>query len=832
MQNHSTTSSSEEQIVGSKVSGTYRENSLFHFIVDHYVSMDHCITQIHTEANPVVYCAPKNFTLSDGVVFPNHQLIPQNNDLPHHLTCHKTIVSDHHISAKIYNPAHSTLIYVTPHYHDKQEEFIVVHENYNSSGHTISTEAKAYPYHPKCHREGEGRKISLDHQQKEVIHKHAIDLNQLLKQILMDKAQKYADLFSESVQIADTLTKFRISEEPLTAVRAKAIELRNIAIKLSLYDGVKIDGRIRAMDQLLEELSVRREITPSTDNQPVTAAESPVVASMVPATVPITKPSGSAKTSKKSPDPAIQLIKNKIQALINKMKDMHTALPISSAYVADWEKLESLFTDLQLSSTQDFSPYIETQRQRLLVSTSLLDYFRDCIKSGDSDAVRCIFPEIEYHYDLTLVFNEFIRDITTQIDSDLARHQWPEIGQYWYENSELFRCQLKMATMILLGPSDACAVGYALEAFLHDNLAAFQLMIKPMNEETSQLKIHDKMYGLLEAIIDAFKHNPNPKFVQEVVIQFGNIKIPTIGMMQKEAPLNAMLNTNYAKKFTKDLKEQFLLQNLNPSNSNNGNGLELATRLWRKTYPELIEVLASHATIEQLLLAFSAIVSKDTFITRMIPCPSAGFVCFPNKEDCESFTLRVQQGSALMQQVPNATQECAFLFFPRPSNSTTMSQATDSASKTSEDLEYTSIQHLLKRIHVFSETNVDVTEKDKEIRKIMYHLSSDKGNPHAWLAGQLCYILLETHDAQDHQTMLRFFVLFAMEHIKRATGSANAIYQRAFVFLTTLSETEHQTIAQTKMYQHVLSKLPKDLQTQLLRLQPELGPTSAITAPG
>lgn len=773
---------SGEPIVSSNIPMHQRENGEFHFLMHHSLK-NMGIIQTQEDSDQVIYCGPKSLDDSQEIVFPNHGLAQQNRHLPHHLTIPK-------ISKDF--PTHITLIYIPEGYHEDQRDFIVVHVNCTHHAMSQSVTAQAYSYHAGFHRVGLGQKIAMSSTEQASARQDAKPLYNMYQEILHVKAEVYAQFYQQSFQIDHDLAKLRAQQSDRVLIRAKALELQEISNKLSLYHGAVRDSRANLMSHLLRELE-----TAEIHFEPLSVKDTGVEGvfsekNKVNSIVNITKSKVEAQTA------YMQDMKLKIQQQIDTMRSV-SASPLTPTFVEEWLQLELMFDQLIFATPSNKQKgsknFIIQQRTYLALQTSLLDHFSDCIRAGDVLAVKTMFPIIECRYDLSVQFSDLIKHMFYNTNRSLTMNELPQIGHFFYEHSEAFRCLLQITILCMIQYTNGISEGVAYRCFASNNLQLFQLALKVIQEDHAQLSSQDNQYyGILEAIVRNYKTNPNVQFIQALLPVLGNIRVQPIHSVRVQVSQQELRNPAKLKKIHhKELAQLDVKVSLT---SQELNAFELASALAYEVYPELMQELVAYASLKSLVLVYAEIVNEQC-IARLIPGPQPMLYSTANQTTCE--LIHSQIGSIHTQ-----TLYCCFLFYLKESG--------EKSPNSAKILQ--SLQAVSKHFQVFLERQSgDIFARDAQLRKTMHHLSASQ-NGNKLLAAQFCYGFINQPTIGDHEAMLRLFTLRGKRLVEQSRNPIPLYCNQMSQFLDMLSEDTLSDLGSRPIYAYAIKKLPDALQNR------------------
>lgn len=750
---------------------------------------------VHNPENTIIYCAPRPFTPKEDVVFENHHLAEQNAGLPNHLTIPRFVKECHQ---------HITLIYIPENYHEAQRNFIVVHLNCTFQAILSPITAYSFPYHPTFHRANEGgQKIIMDNHQQEAALSVADELFETYRTIFSEKAKAYIDLYQLSFVVDHHLASLRAQQAEPELIRTKAVELRDISQKLTLYHGSKRDGRMDIMTQLLDSLTVVEKAPLKDSSVPNNLEEKKEdILGVVPYS------QSNKNTYLLRHKDVLQTTKNQIQAQIATLISL-TSSPLTAAYVQEWLQLEMLFTELHLIAHSDENEeiinYIADQRSQLAIHVSLLDYFSACIQSGDVDAVKLIFPVLDGRYDLSPQFFALIRDMINKFDNPLIYDEWPKMGEFFYEQSECFRSLLLLsARNMMIVCDDNLMEGLAFRCFITKNLPAFLLVLKVVRPDTPQLLAQDGVHylGLLGAIINHYRDNPDIEFIQALLPLFSGINLPKISMQNLTVDREIFNNSRAFKNLTNNIAQQFA--SLPNSTKPMPDALILSSILKYEIYPELIHELAPYASVKSLLYVLAKFANLPYIESHFLigTQPMINFV--PDNESANRLTFRIGSKS------PEAAKYCVFLFYPNGSADSSKAQKT-----------FASLQAILDSFYAFLEREADNIEgRDAFLRQLMHNFAANKSNLNTCLAAQFCYTFILKPSMTDHQAMLRLFALTGTRLKELSQPTDNLYTVKMCSFLNMFSENQLECLGRTPVYDFAIKKLPPAYQERFLKYIP------------
>ncbi len=515
---------------------SYRENSLYYFLLDHAndpVLSGYRIDKSLNDARHVIYIRLTP-SIELPTVFPGFRCVEQ------HLSIDQRVKKD----TVLFSPSHLTMIY------ENSQTRYIIHAYFNRHAALIHIEIK-------CIHLEDGSIKTIDAPTIEntrfLIYQHAHQSQQLLKQLIDRKAQVYSALItqyhSKERQLSDLLQDLT---DALNTNQALIMidELQTILTTINHYHDLhEMTGsaQLTELSDRLTHLHKKPDAVISTQTMlEATRLDDDSMSMLLPSTT--TAPTITQVSVK-------QELTNRLKKQVDVINELWENTPDKQQALIQCDQLLKEFKegilDLELNHpSKQVKNLIKKLLKKLTIHEAILDYFEEIIANGNLDAVLFTYNYVVNHYNLIPVFFKFLQDIESCTDASLT-DSLIKIAEFFYEHSEQYRsaviCSNARFTYI---PEKKSACGRLLRLFLKDNIKVFNLFLQQGTlPEEAQLMCHQIGFNALQSIIVCFYYNPNPKFIHallsigaqmEITSSLGSI-LPLA--MQQTTPSNKASNT-------------------------------------------------------------------------------------------------------------------------------------------------------------------------------------------------------------------------------------------------------------------------------------------------
>ena len=231
--------------VSPKKNGTVRENSLYHFIMDHMECELLSPYQTHCGKGErqVIYVEFPVENALINVLFPGFKLVGQ------HLSVDKHVIHEESPLSKNFSPAHCTLECDN----EDASQRLVAHVYFNRYGQFSHCQAKVYSLARGIKGTEDGHLRVMSDKEKELILDHARPFQELFDKLLNQKAKIFIELYQASFHLDEELSQ-AIKEQNVPEAIQKADELMELTLKLTRYNDVEKDGRVAWLKHMLTQL--------------------------------------------------------------------------------------------------------------------------------------------------------------------------------------------------------------------------------------------------------------------------------------------------------------------------------------------------------------------------------------------------------------------------------------------------------------------------------------------------------------------------------------------------------------------------------------------------
>jgi len=739
-------------IVGRKMNGTIRENSLYHFLMDHLKTepLINYRVDVSRGDRRVLYVRMQ-VGANAITIFPGFKLTGQ------HLSIDQCVINEKSPLAKNFSPMHATLEYT------RENESIIVHAYFKRNGQFNTFNAKTYSMENSIKTNGIPRVIS--DQEKKLIRDQAVPCQTLLMDLINQKHNRHIALYNESFILDDELSDaIRLNDSALAIEKAE--NLRAVASKITRYNDLKQDGRTNYLNRKLanfngnlvsENIVNHEESVPFITNSP--KQENPSKQTV----------RKKVKQSSRQED-SNHSIKNQIDLLVQEVID-HPLIKMESKL----QELYSLFLLLDINShNNENKAYILQQRLKLPVDRRFSDYFNDMVLAGDVETVSVLYPKLSERTDMLEVCSNLISAIQKNPGNCEGLIS---VADFFYEHSEIYRSFIitKNQMIPVLKNPDMPAVGLLLDFFQKNNLPAFNMALRHgVSPDSPQYFSNGIKFNALKSIIHCYHKNPQVSFVHSLIESGAQVDIS--GEQPREHEAQVIRVSKNSDLFLGSENNKIFKNNSRVSEKNNA--LMYAISIHSKSYPDLILELCQHVTVDVLLSEAKFLMRSDEFDSRFVGTSNkSGRMLFCNIPECDEYTKELIQS--------HSGAGCCFLYYMD-----TMSLMNTK----NERMLFESANHLLvKAQEIFSDMTPNeqtqiITTLTQQARE-----QDDFNAMASYEAAQLAYTMISEPSLSNHQAMALLY-LFMIKRGKEFCDTS--LYcDWAVVFLRSLPLDELAKIA-------------------------------------
>ncbi len=768
------TDDSSMTIVSREKNGTYRENSLYNFMMDNLSTrpLADYLTHVSRGERQALYIELRPVAEQSEAIFPGFKLVRQ------HLSVDQCVINESSPLSRSFSPSHGTFEY------ENAIERRVVHAYFNRHGQFIDFRLKSYEIGPEKKVSGVGVKQPISDRERKLIREQALPCQVLLMELLNQKSNAYIALYQDSFKLDEELSLANASKDFKTAIR-KAEQLITLTSALSRYNDTKEDGRTINLTHMLASLNeqltatpvkVGKQITPDVENKLMSL---PVKSG---------KKKSSPELKQQALRTQIELLVHEVVSLTAPMRDCNVCIQVVEVE-EKLRELDTLFLCLEFNGNgNEFQTFIHQQRAQLPVDKNLSDYFKGRVLAGDSDGVRILYPTFSQHLNMFQLCDQLISAIQNAPEQCM---QLIEIADYLYEHSEIYRSIISLkGQMLNYSTESQTGFGFLFDLFKRNNLSAFRMALRHgVSTDSIQYMRRTNMFNSLQTLIIFYKINPNLNFIGSLIEYGAQMYLPMVkGQIASPDFLKQMVKKSPDLKSTLHNKVKLVESNSDELGQNFDklkkidHALSLACD--NQSPPDLIIELAQHSSPEILLLEASNYLNLKVFITRFIPTKKLEWKIFPGRDECDAYTLIPE-----IIQNPSSGQGCCFVFYLKSGITTQEVQAL-----------YTCTNHLLTK----AMEGISLLELNEQ-RQIMKnfttragdykHLNNYKDAIFCYKAAQMVYTTMKNPSALDHYEMARHFVLVAvLVKEKFPSQSFQAYYSQANEFLKYIPDSEFKQI--------------------------------------
>ena len=798
------------KVVSPKKNGTVRENSLYHFIMDHMECELLSPYQTHCGKGErqVIYVEFPVENALINVLFPGFKLVGQ------HLSVDKHVIHEESPLSKNFSPAHCTLECDN----EDASQRLVAHVYFNRYGQFSHCQAKVYSLARGIKGTEDGHLRVMSDKEKELILDHARPFQELFDKLLNQKAKIFIELYQASFHLDEELSQ-AIKEQNVPEAIQKADELMELTLKLTRYNDVEKDGRVAWLKHMLTQLKegdLFRSIDHSSleARRPERSEGSPSLRSERRdrnGKQPSPKPT-------KHEDSMLEII-HLVDKIVGFCADNATLGKCQQLIEmsCEFQQLDSAILALDVSSIEAVGPFIQQQRARLPISNSLVDYFKERVLAGDIDSVSVLYPTLVQRSNMYKVVTSLVLTIQKEADSEYCE-RLIKVADFFYEELEIYRSMMVAYNCIFHCHTAAqTGRGFLYEFFKNNSFLGFSMALRHgVPSDSIQMMHGTSLFNALQMLIMSYNINPDLRFIQKLIEHGAQMVLP----IKKAIAVSPVLT----KQFFKDKSELHLPRMELKENTGSesdllflrlskiDNALSLASDMWSGKHPELIIELAQHVDPEYLILEAARLFDLTMFSTRFIPfAPKLSGRAFMNKAACNESTAAL---AARAQELTLPDElACCFLFYfspPREPNP-------------AERMLFTSASYLFtKAMEVLSVLSPNDSLQHIELRRIIKHLTEcathhkelkeyRKAVPY-YRAAQMVYTMMAHPKMHDHQVMLQLFAFMAFAAKKiNVAQPHNMLYLEAANFMMYLSlslpENELELIQQTPVCAFLMDKI-------------------------
>jgi hypothetical protein len=785
-------------LVSPKKHGTVRENSLYHFLMDH-LHLERLAayrTHVGVGERQVIYIDFPIENPQANALFDGFKIVGQ------HLSVDKLVIHEESFLAQKLTPAHGTLVCEN----DEGSERLVAHVYFNRQGELTHSQAKSYSLVQGQWDMEEGRVRVISDKEQALLHLLAQPIQDLLGHLLNQKATSFIELYQESFELDDALSHAIVIKNKPEAVK-NANELIALTSKLTRYNDIEQDGRVTYLKRMVSQFEIGDLFrVDSSPPESLLAAmddeDGPDSAQLL-----LTRQAPSPKLSKH--DQAKREIIMRVDELVYlRTASAEQNLGPYLVEVADkYQHLDRCLLALELSSSSAVTAFIAQQRARLPIRKSLNEYFNERVLAGDFENVVVLFPTLVPRTNMFRVVGDLLLAIRNTPDS-LHSENLIKIADFFNDELEIYRSLMMTCNQMFKYDTAAqLAQGFLCDFFQSNSVLGFSMALRHgVPCDSAQMMSGTTMCNALQMLILCYGTNPNVIFVQKLI----------------EAGAKMTFSANKAVAVPPAVVQRFFHEKaIQPMTLKDDSQSEVSVRLkrltkidhalllacdmWSATHPELVIELAKHSDAEHLVIASSTLLNLNIFSSRFLPFSLyAVSGIFINKRACDEATqILISQGQT--STLPK--QYCSLLFY---------CSLTRALKETEMNL-FRCANELLKQAkHGFSALSRD--DQRRIIKHITARAAESKNlNEHLvalqyYRAVQLAYTLIEHPEMMDHQAMAQTIAFVAASVKKiRKDYPPQAMYLEAYNFLKflshTLSDKDLAFIETTPIYRFLLDKI-------------------------
>ena len=781
--------SSSKRPVNQAIHGTYRENSLYHFLMDHLSTTLLSSYRVdHSRGDRQALYIDLPVPEDDVSIFSGFKLMRQ------HLSVDQYILNQSSPLSRYFSPTHGTFEY------ENSSERWVARAYFNRLGQFIDFKLKCYPMN-QPHTVGiEGVERLMNAHEKKRLREHAEPCQALLQQLLNEKSREYIALYQSSFQLDEELSQ-AVASKKLAFARLKAHELIQLTSKLTRYNDTQEDGRTGYLTRMLATLNDTPASQSMEQSQPTTSDVEPELSLTA-------RMSLQAKVSQKTTRAGLtEEIVCLVDHVVRLTQAMHDHRICQQVLVVEPQlrALDDLFLLLELNAKDHaVKTWIDEQRKRLPTNKTMGDYFNDCMLAGDLESVSILFPTFSQRSNLYQLSSMLISTIKSNPPHG---EQLIRIADYFYEHSEIYRsCITLQSQLFSYSPETQLGYGLLFGFFKAAHFDAFSLALRHgVSPDASHVMKGARLFNLLQALILYYEINPNLDYIHAAFEYGAQVDLPKVRcearpqadrkktFKDSAAHLMSVSETN-ALLVEQDQKEMHLEYNkLHQIN----HALTLACQLCSMSHSDLIHAVAQHSSPEMALLETARLLIRTAFNTRFIAVfDYLHSKILRDKNDCDAYTKDILER-------PLTHHRCCFLFYMNPGITTPAQQHL-----------FDSAKHLLAR-SVESYAGLEVDEQRRIIKNLTDRAIQLKdSNEHTaaiacYKAVQLAYTMISNPSAYDHQVMVHSFAQIAtlIKAKYSSLVSCQEYYSQVGDFLRYLPAAEFEPIKDLPVVKFVLKKI-------------------------
>jgi hypothetical protein len=581
------------------ISGTVRQNSLFHFVHDYHKKLA-CLKNYNlkhdaSESRTVLYLESKNKTISEPAF---RGVMPTKPHLSIDLNFSREAASH----AVCYGPVHYTVPYGD----------FRLHIYFNEQGDCID-------YHVK-NNITQSQVVLTDDEILQIT-AQAKPIAALIKGIMIEKQHVYGSLNN---------TLFAL-EEQLSKAKSKVEYIKQADKYLETLDAFNRYSHTHILQQgeQIQRLKARFE-----EDTPVSAVHS-VAAASEPEALGVDVPVLAAADAKQSAPPQVidklALLKTELSVKTIELNQLYTedaALAVLVPLILD---IESLHLEITIeSNASENKAFLKKQAKKALINKQMLsERFEKSIQAGDLLTVQADYPALVGIIPMASFFQHFIQALPEGYvrEGEATYSKQLDVSNYLNAASEVYQNLFS-----LIAHTQVCAdtVGYQYSFltyfFLKKNLPGFKMLLDyGVNTDADHLTCHEVSLNALQTIVCFYKLHPELAFVAALLAHHApmshtqhdfSVETRSLSLLtiKDESTVFMPLSSKQDKRAAAlNRKDHLALISVIATQNH---AFRTASELYRSKFSEILLPIAQQTDMLVLLEALSALTNQPYFMTR------------------------------------------------------------------------------------------------------------------------------------------------------------------------------------------------------------------------
>ncbi len=606
--------------VTQKISGTIRENSLYHFVRENPGCLtDFVLEEANTESRHVLYLTP-----NPGAC--EQPLFRGIEPMESHLSIDKLFSRENARHADGFGPAHWTVSY----------EELRLHVYFNVRGDILDIHIKS---------DLDSSYLAFSETEQRQIVEQTKSVQAMLQGIISHKQKAYLDLQSALI---DKETELSCASN-LDVYLEKGHAYLDIIGKINRYcDTERMQQGIhvqRIMAQKQAEHQAKAALSKEKNTRDAVPQEMSDEISIV--------EKSTTETAGISTAPKLEHLKNELKAVVEEVKTCHERGENSPVhlipllYQVEYISLDITFLAQNKVEKQASQKYIKKQKAKLPVTLqSFSQEFERKLYDGDVEYIRENYAQIAEITKLAPVFFAFIYKLSDESSNPDLESRRLAVAEYLYEHSELYRSALDLQSRILQANVEQVGYGLLIDCFIKNKLKAFKMFLRQgVSPETDQFMCNAQFLNALQGVTFLFSKNTDISFVEALLEH----NAPLTQVRFKRITHMAFMHDICAKSSAKKLKkfeamhpqgESEILKQLFKDVVEDNHALKTAARLYVLQFPALFKLLASQTEPVVLYEILGNLLNDSAVITRSAIDPSGEtdlhFLFFKNNDSTKT----------------------------------------------------------------------------------------------------------------------------------------------------------------------------------------------------